>query len=92
MTECVFKPSNVLTFETVQDDSIRLEKLLSQQSELTRLRFNLAEVTHCDSTGLALLLEAKRYCNQHQLEFLMEHMSASLRSLAEFCGLNTVLV
>ena len=91
MNEYLFKPSNHLTFETVQTDSRRLLKLLHKQRNLTGIRFDLAQVEHCDSTGLALLIEAKRLCKQRKINFVMENMSESLCGLAEFCGVDTVL-
>ncbi len=91
MVDYVFKPSNVLTFETVQADSKRLSKVLGNQQNVTCIRFNLADVTHCDSTGLALLIEAKRLCNRRKLSFVMENMSDSLSGLAEFCEVDRVL-
>lgn len=91
MVDYVFKPSNVLTFETVQADSRRLHKLLNSHQNVTCIRFDLAEVKHCDSTGLALLIEAKRLCNRRKLSFILEHMSDSLSGLAEFCEVDKVL-
>lgn len=90
MTEYIFRPSSELTFETVQKDSQRLTRLLSRR-EVTGIRFNLSAVTHCDSTGLALLIEAKRLCNKRQILFTMDNMSESLIGLAKFCGVDTVL-
>ena len=91
MTDYVFTPSNILTFETVHADSVRLLKLLRQNREVTSIRFNLSNVVHCDSTGLALLIEAKRLCNQRNILFVMDHISESLSGLAEFCGVDTLL-
>jgi phospholipid transport system transporter-binding protein len=91
VTDYTFKPASVLTFETVKTDSLRLNKLLSRK-EVTELRINLSEVTHCDSTGLALLIEAKRLCNQRKIGFSLENISDSLLGLAKFCGVDTVLL
>lgn len=91
MVDYVFKPSNVLTFDTVQADSRRLHKIMSHQQNMTGIRINLLDVTRCDSTGLALLIEAKRLCNQNKLTFVMEHMSDSLTGLAQFCEVDSVL-
>lgn len=92
MAEYIFKPSNILTFETVQADNQRLLKLLEKQNEVTEIRFDMSQVGHCDSTGLALLIEAKRLCNQNQISFVMENISESLSGLAMFCGVDTVLL
>lgn len=91
MPDYVFNPSNVLTFETVQNDSKRLFKLMDDHHDMTSLRFNLSAVSHCDSTGLALLIEVKRRCLQQGIVFQMENMSESLHGLAEFCGVDKVL-
>jgi phospholipid transport system transporter-binding protein len=91
LTNYIFKPVNVLTFETVESDSQRLSKLLSRR-ELTELRINLSDVIHCDSTGLALLIEAKRLCTKRKIRFALDHMSDSLLGLAKFCGVDTVLL
>lgn len=91
MADYVFKPSNVLTYETVQADSRRLRKILDNQQGVTCIRFNLSDVTHCDSTGLALLIEAKRLCSRRHLSFVMENMSESIHGLAEFCEVDKVL-
>lgn len=86
-----FKPSNELTFDTVPQDCLRLrQQLLSSKSE--GLQLDLRDVTQCDSAGLALLIEAKRICRQYQLTFEIIGMSKSLHALAEFCGVNRILV
>ena len=92
MVDYVFKPASVLTYETVETDSRRLKKIIDAHQGMTCLRLNLSDVTHCDSTGLALLIEAKRLCNQLNLSFVMESMSDSIRGLAEFCEVDKVLL
>ena len=91
MNDYVFHPSTVLTFETVHADTQRLLKLLKSHSDITGIRFDLSNVTHCDSTGLALFIEAKRACNQFNITFAMENIPESIDSLAQFCGVDRVL-
>jgi phospholipid transport system transporter-binding protein len=91
MNDLVFYPSNVLTFETVQSDNSRLLKLLGQEPGVSGIRLNLLNVTHCDSTGLALLIETKRLCKQYKKTFVMENMSDAVQALAEFCGVDVIL-
>ncbi len=86
----VFKPSNELTFHTVQADRERLLKYL-QDETLTGLRFDLSQVTHCDSAGLALLIEAKRLCRYYKKPFAIDEMSKEIHALAEFCGVEPIL-
>jgi len=91
MNDYVFQPSSILTFETVQADSRRLLTLLRENQDITGIRFDLSDVTHCDSTGLALFIEAKRACIQHNIPFSMENIPESIDSLAQFCGVDVVL-
>lgn len=90
-TDTVFYPSNSLTFETVQSDNNRLLKLLKENKEITGIRLDLANVMHCDSTGLALLIETQRLCKQHNKTFFMQNMPESVEALAEFCGIDVIL-
>ncbi len=91
MSVYTFEPSNTLTFETVQANHRRLSKLLATR-EVAGICINLLAVKHCDSTGLALLIEAKRLCEQRNLTFSLDNMSDSLSGLAKFCGVDTVLL
>ena len=91
MTDYVFQPSTYLTFETVEVDNKRLLKMLRTHRDITGIRFNLSKVTHCDSTGLALLIEAKRLCKRNKIAFVMDHISETLDGLVQFCGVDTVL-
>ena len=90
MREQSFKPSNALTFDTVQSDNLRLLKLMSDNST-TSIRLDLQDVTQCDSAGLALIIEAKRLCRQHKKTLEIVGVSAPISSLAEFCGVEAIL-
>lgn len=85
-----FKPSDKLTFQTVQADRGRLVRQLND-SVMTTLFFDLSQVDLCDSAGLALLIETKRLCKQHNKKLVIEGMPQSVHALAEFCGLETIL-
>jgi len=52
---------------------------------------DLTEVIHCDSAGLALLIEAKKLCKQHNKNFKVVGISTTTLSLAAFCGVNDIL-
>lgn len=86
-----FKPSNELTFFTVQPDSIRLIKFL-EDNVAAAIRLDLNDVTLCDSAGLALLIEAKRLCNQANKPLEIDGVSKAIYALAEFCGVEGMLV
>jgi len=86
----IFKPSKALTFDTVDSDSQGLLRLL-RDSETTAIRLDLGEVEHCDSAGLALLIEAKRLCKQYDKTLTIEGMPKAISALAEFCGVEMML-
>lgn len=90
MKEQLFKPSRELTFDTVQPDGKRLQKLL-QDNKTTTIRMDLGEVVHCDSAGLALIIEAKRQCKQHNRALKIEGIPKAISALAEFCGVEMML-
>ena len=86
----VFEPSINLTFDTVESDRKRLLKYL-QSSQASHLRLDLSQVVHCDSAGLALLIEAKRLCRRFNKSFEVEGMPDAIHDLAEFCGVDVIL-
>ncbi len=90
MNEQSFRPANELTFNTVQDDVARLQKLLNGQ-QIKTLHMDLQNVTYCDSAGLALLIEAKRLCKQHDTSLELKGVTKAISALAEFCGVAAIL-
>lgn len=85
-----FKPSQDMTFETVQADCQRLIAFF-QKHEGTVLNLDLSEVLHCDSAGLALLIEARRLCSLCDKTYKITGMPKIIQALAEFCGVDTML-
>ena len=85
-----FKPAHELTFATVLKDSRRLLKLV-RDHKTTAILLELGEVRECDSAGLALLIEAKRLCQQFNKQLTLEGMPPSIAALAEFCGVEKML-
>ena len=86
----IFHPSNELTFNTVSADRERLFESL-KDAEVKSLRIDLSQVKHCDSAGLALLIEAKRLCKQYNKMFVIDKIPLEVSALAEFCGLEAIL-
>lgn len=86
-----FKPSSEMTFSTVQTDCVRLYKYCRESKEAI-LNIDLSDVIHCDSAGLALLIEAKRLCREKSKTCKMEGMPKVVQVLAEFCGVDGILV
>lgn len=85
-----FKPSQDMTFETVQSDCQRLIEFFHKH-EGKILNLDLSEVLHCDSAGLALLIEARRLCNLRNKTCMIVGMPKIIQALAEFCGVDTML-
>lgn len=90
MQEEYFKPSQRLTFATVQADCDRLVKYC-RESKTAFLCLDLSEVTHCDSAGLALLIEAKRISKALNKTCNIEGIPKAIRALAEFCAVDAIL-
>ena len=87
----VFVPSDVLTFDTVSSDLARLSAHLKQYAKTT-LVLNMEHVTHCDSAGLALLIQARRLCQEQQSVLRIKGMSQAILDLATFCDVDKLLI
>lgn len=85
-----FKPGATLTFKSVISVRASLYKALMEKSGDT-FCLDLSEVTHCDSAGLALLIEARKLCKQNNKSFEIIGISPETQSLAEFCGVKSIL-
>lgn len=79
-----------LTFDTVQAELKRL--IISLKDErISDVQLDLQDVKHCDSAGLALLIEAKRLFQTRNKQLKIEKAPEAIRSLAEFYGVEVVL-
>lgn len=90
MTISYFKPGPLLTFQSVVSIRAKLNTLI-QDPHYQGVCLDLSEVSHCDSAGLALIIEARKLCNEFDKQFEMKGISAETQSLAEFCGLKSIL-
>lgn len=86
----IFKPTSELTFDTVVGNRDELCKMIKKSQE-DQFCLDLSQVSHCDSAGLALLIEAKKLCEKSGKSFKLSGMSKKTKSLAEFCGVNSLL-
>lgn len=86
----MFSPSATLTFDTVSAERQRLLQCMATHP-LDTLQIHLHHVTRCDSAGIALLIEAKRLCQQHKKACEFHGMPLFLQSLAEFCDVDVIL-
>jgi len=81
-----FIPSGDMTFHTVEKDRQRLLKFCrTLEGPLT---LDLRTVAHCDSAGLAFLIEAKRLAIEKNIECCIVGMNKTIHALAEFCGVD----
>ncbi|MBA2652752.1 MAG: sulfate transporter [Tatlockia sp.] len=85
-----FKPSQCMTFDTVQADCKRLHEFCHSNKDDV-LNFHLSEVSHCDSAGLALLIEARRLCGLQNKTCKLIGMPKIIQALSKFCGVDEML-
>ncbi|KTC67758.1 anti-anti-sigma factor [Legionella birminghamensis] len=90
MTDFVFEPASRMTFATVDADIKRLAGFYRNTGQGSII-INLQAVQHCDSAGLALLIEAKRLAKRFNRPCRFTGMSRQLAALAEFCRVNNLL-
>lgn len=90
MTGTPFKPGKELNFNSVVSERAKLyEALMAHQGDVFGL--DLCEVVHCDSAGLALLIEARKLCVRANKQLEVIGLSPQMLSLAEFCGVTPIL-
>ena len=90
MSTLTFKPGAELTFKSVVTIREKLSNALLDTAN-NRLCLDLSEVIHCDSAGMALLVEIRKLCKQKNKIFEVIGMSAEAQSLADFCGVKDIL-
>jgi len=77
---------------TFTEANAALEKLLAfcaQQHDDKAL--DLSNITHCDSAGIAVLIEIKKYVLQQQNTIRLKNPSKQLRSMAQFLQVDDLL-
>lgn len=90
MDRVYFKPGVELTFKSVVAVRAKLYKALMEDVS-GRFGLDLSEVRHCDSAGLALLIEVRKLCKKNKKIFDITCMPPETQSLAEFCGVKSIL-
>lgn len=91
MPELLFKPVKDLTFDSVPDESTRLMSILRDSKTVSKIVFDLSQVSRCDSAGLALLIDVKRLCKKHDKSLSFQGISDNIMALASFSGIEDVL-
>ena len=90
MRETLFEVSTSLGFETVQQESQRFNLLLKDKS-VTHIKLALQGVEHCDSAGVALLIDIKRQAQRHKKQVVFDQLSKPIAAMAKFCGVEGLL-
>lgn len=85
-----FKPETELTFKSVVKVRAEIYKVLMGEA-MERLNLDLSDVTHCDSAGMALLIEVQKLCKKNNKILEIVGMSSETKSLADFCGVKDIL-
>lgn len=85
-----FKLGKELTFKSVVEVRSQLAKALMNDSS-NQFSLDLSDVKHCDSAGMALLIEARKLCKKNNKTFSIIGMSVETCSLAEFFGVKGIL-
>ncbi|MGC1181989.1 STAS domain-containing protein [Legionella sp.] len=85
-----FKPGAELTFKTIVEVQARLYRALQDETS-DHFTLDLSDVTHCDSAGIALLIEARKRCKNNNKTFKIVDMPLETQSLADFCGVKNIL-
>lgn len=85
-----FKPGAELTFHSVARVCSEFYKIL-RDDKTRQINLDLSDVSHCDSAGMAFLIEARKLCKRNNKNFAITGMSAETLSLAEFCGVKDIL-
>ena len=84
----IFHIYGELSFHTVQ-------RLLGCGEEFFRdaneIKINFTEVTHCDSAGLALLIEWKRFAEKSNKTIQFQSLSKQLLNMAKISGFGEML-
>ncbi|MCW8407936.1 STAS domain-containing protein [Legionella sp. PATHC035] len=90
MSTVYFKPGVDLSFKSVVAVRAKIYQAL-MDDKTGKFGLDLSDVKHCDSAGLALLIEARKLCKKNNKVFEIIGIPAETQSLAEFCGVKGIL-
>ncbi|MCW8400179.1 STAS domain-containing protein [Legionella sp. PATHC038] len=90
MSTVYFKPGVDLSFKSVVAVRAKIYHALMEDKS-GKFGLDLSDVKHCDSAGLALLIEARKLCKKNNKVFEIIGIPAETQSLAEFCGVKGIL-
>lgn len=87
--ESTFTPKKILSFATVQEEYLILQRLI-KSSDAPEIYVDLSNIEHCDSAGLSLMLEAKRLAQKNQKICTFSSVPEGVWNLALFCGVESM--
>ena len=90
MMDNVCRPIAQMTFLSVEHERLRF-KDYCQALNGAGVQVDLQDVLHCDSAGIALLIEIKRICRALGCVSTICNMPTSASALAEFYGIRELL-
>lgn len=90
MDSIQFKFPSKVTFKTVAEVRSGFHEFLIDK-HTKKISLDLSDVVHCDSAGLALLIEAQKLCKKNSKALEIIGMSPETQSLADFCGVKNIL-
>ncbi|MBU0455174.1 MAG: STAS domain-containing protein [Pseudomonadota bacterium] len=94
MSELVFSDYQILYVKgALNFDSIKAlwDESRPYFKDLESLRVDLSDVTHCDSAGLALLIEWRRLAHKNHQVLRFEHLPKQLINIARVSNLLSIL-
>lgn len=89
MSLSAFKPAKNLSWVNLQVEWKRLQQYIRAASKAVSI--DLSEVESCDSSGLALLVAGKKWCQQHNKEYHIAGSPKNIAALASFYGVSVLL-
>lgn len=76
---------------TAWDESTSILNATTNSDSNNILKFDCREVTHIDSAGIALMIEWKKWCKQHQKECQFLGLQAQATTLIKTYKLEKIL-
>lgn len=77
-----------ISFETVPDLAKALDALIDSQTDII---INLVDVSHSDSSALALMLHCYRFAQNRNKALHFQAIPSALLAVAELCGMSNFL-
>ncbi len=80
-----------LTLDNANAIAKQLDDSVERRVQGATLDIDLSNVTHCDSAGVAALIEAKRHAKQKDCHITYRNIPPQLHDLADFLKVKEIL-